>query len=564
MRYLILWLLLTPLGDGPSLPASTELVSVSTVGVQGDGLSRRAARPADDRYVAFLSDATDLVAGDDNGVRDVFLRDRSLGRTQRVSLAFDGEEGNGNSFDPAVSTNARRIAFESTSTNLVPNDDNLKRDIFLRDRDAGTTERLSVATDGTEADDASFIATMSRDGVRVAFRSSATNLVDDDQNAAIDIFLRDVDAGTTVRVSVATDGTEADGSSNRPSISPDGNVIAFESAATNLVDDDDNGRIDVFVRDLVTGMTERVSVATDGTEGDGDSRSPMLSFDGRYVVFESAAENLVDDDMNASVDIFRHDRMTGETIRVSLSASGDEGQGDSVEPAIDDSGDLIAFASDAPNLVSDDQNATRDIFARRVGAGKTARVSVDSGGGEVVGTSERPVVTPDGRMIAFDSDAPGLVVGDTDALGDVFVRDSGDGAGLVCRAGNVNAGVGETDVLRVNGSAGHGAERALALAPNDAFEIRMEAPPSNPSGPSRFVLYAWVGWPNRRFRSSSARRASRCRSATTGRRRRARSGTTSGRRTCSENRRAPRLPRRRSCSSFRAASASRSHSGCRA
>src|SRR5262249_13443691 len=202
---------------------------------------------------------------------------------QRVSVASDGTQANDRSGFPALSADGRVVAFESLATNLVPRDTNRDWDVFVHDRQTGMTERVSVASDGAQANGPSTWVSLSADGRVVAFRSRASNLVPGDTNGTYDIFVHDRQTGMTERVSVASDGAQANGPSSFLALSADGRVVAFESRANNLVPGDTNGPADVFVHDRQTGVTERVSVASDGTEGDNVSRSPALSADGRFV-----------------------------------------------------------------------------------------------------------------------------------------------------------------------------------------------------------------------------------------------------------------------------------------
>ena len=410
-----------------ALAQTTERVSVATGGGQGDGNSTNSAISADGRFVAFFSGATNLVGGDTNATIDIFVHDRQTGTTERVSVTTGGVQATGgDSYNPAISADGRFVAFDSDATNLVGGDTNGLNDVFVHDRQTGTTERLSVATDGTEADNNSYDPAISADGRFVAFYSYATNLVSGDTNSTFDIFVHDRQTGTTERVSVATGGAEATGVSLVPAISADGRFVAFHSDATNLVSGDTNGQSDVFVHDRQTGTTERVSVATGGTEANFASNAGPISADGRFVSFQSLASNLVSGDTNGARDIFVHDRQTGATERVSVATGGGQADGDSIIAAISADGRFVAFRSTSTNLVvGGDTNATYDIFVHDRQTGTTERVSVATGGGQATGGSYAPAISADGRFVAFDSSATDLVTGDTNAVNDIFVRDRG-------------------------------------------------------------------------------------------------------------------------------------------
>ena len=286
-----------------------ERVSLGPGGVQANEPSFLPALSRDGRFVAFYSAATNLVAGDTNGVTDVFIRDRQNGSTNRVSIGPGGTQGNDSSLNPAISADGRFVAFDSFASNLVPGDRNGATDIFVRDRELGTTRRVSVGPGGVQANEASTAAAVSANGRFVAFDFFASNLVPGDDNFARDVFVHDRRAGATRRVSVGSAGSNGD--SFFPAISADGRFVAFVSSATNLVPGDTNNVDDIFVRDLELGATRRVSVGPGGTQGNGPSSEPALSADGRFVAFESSANTLVPGDTNGATDIFVRDRESG-------------------------------------------------------------------------------------------------------------------------------------------------------------------------------------------------------------------------------------------------------------
>ncbi len=352
---------------------ATERVSVASGGAQGNGSSGLIgfafppALSADGRFIAFVSLATSLVAGDTNGATDVFVRDRQTGTTERVSVASGGTQSNAASLGSALSADGRLVAFQSDATNLVVGDTNGATDVFVRDRQTGMTARVSVASDGTQANNVSSYPALSADGRFVAFQSDATNLVVGDTNGKTDVFVHDRQTGTTERVSVASGGgTQGTGNSGGffafPALSADGRLVAFQSDATNLVAGDTNGATDLFVHDRQTGTTERVSVASGGRQGNGFSAGPVLSADGRFVAFHSTATNLVAGDTNGATDVFVRDRQTGTTERVSVASGGTQGNGSSAGPVLSADGGLVAFHSTATNLVAGDANGAYDVF----------------------------------------------------------------------------------------------------------------------------------------------------------------------------------------------------------
>jgi hypothetical protein len=409
----------------PAAAQETTRVSVDSSGAEGDLGSSSLFLAANGLVVTFQSDASNLVGSDTNRFGDVFVHDRTTGLTERVSVDSSGREANGFSYANWSSATGRWVAFTSEASNLVAADQNHVTDVFVRDRSTGTTERISVGTSGEEGNGSSGWSSLSADGSVVAFTSLASNLVAGDGNSAWDVFVRDRVAGTTARVSVDSSGAEGNGASLNGALSADGNVVAFQSTASNLVANDLNGMRDVFVHDRSSGITERVSVDSTGIDGDGDSGEflPSLSSDGQIVAFASTATNLVANDTNGFQDVFVHDRSTGITERISVDSAGAEGDDDSGYPSLSADGRLVAFHSSASNLVANDANATTDIFVHDRATGETLRVSVDSAGGEADSFSGGPSLTSDGSLVAFYSAASNLVAGDSNGASDDFVHE---------------------------------------------------------------------------------------------------------------------------------------------
>ncbi len=325
--------------------------------------------------------AANLVTGDTNGASDIFVHDRATGVTTRASVASDGSQGNGLSFfRPSISGDGRFVAFQSTASNLVPGDTNGTWDVIVHDNQTGTTDRISVASDGTEGWGGSGYPSVSSDGRFVAFGSIASNLVPGDTNSTWDVFVHDRQSGMTTRVSVAGDGSQANADSAYPSISSDGRFVAFESNASNLVAGDTNGLLDVFVHDRQSGSTTRIAVASTGTQPGADPANPSISADGRFVAFHSFSSSLVTGDTNSAWDVFVHDRLVGTTARISVASDGTEGSGDSANPFLSADGRFVSFRSLASNLVPGDTNSAYDFFLHDRLTGATTRISVGSGG----------------------------------------------------------------------------------------------------------------------------------------------------------------------------------------
>jgi Tol biopolymer transport system component len=401
-------------------------VSIASAGGQADNSSNYAAMSADGRYVAFTSVAANLVAGDTNGTSDVFVRDRQTGTTERVSIDSAGAEGTNYSDDPAISADGRYVAFGSTADNLVAGDTNGSDDAFVRDRQTGTTERVSIDSAGVQGNDYTGDVVISADGRYVGFYSYADNLVAGDTNGTADVYVHDRQTGTTELASLNGAGAQGPTESTEPALSADGRYVAFTSHSDNLVAGDTNATGDVYVRDRQTGTTERVNLDSNGVQSIGnDSSEPAISADGRYVTFSSSAENLVAGDTNMSRDIFVRDSVAGVTERVSSDSAGSQGDHSSSNSAISADGRHIAFTSSADNLVDDDTNGTSEVFVRDLQTRTTERVTIDSAGAQGNGGSSESALSADGRYIAFASSADNLVTGDTNGVADVFVRDRG-------------------------------------------------------------------------------------------------------------------------------------------
>jgi len=401
----------------------TTRASVSVGGGDTDGWSRYADLSADGRYAVFESVATDLVPGDTNGGRDVFVRDLAAGTTVRASIPAGGGQGNGSSSEASISADGRYVVFVSGATNMVPGDNNHALDVFRRDLVTGTTIRVSVAWDGSQADSDSDYPSISADGRYVAFTSRAGNLVPQDTRGFWDTFVRDVDAGTTEWVSYALGGGKADGGCLRTDLSGDGRYVAFSSSAANLVAGETSDTLDVYHHDRVTGTTLRASADQFGGQANNYSRVPEISGDGRYVVFESAASDLVPGDTNLAPDCFLFDSLSGATERVSLGEDGQEPNGSSSEPSVSADGRFVAFGSRATNLLPVGGPGWRNIFVRDRATGRLVRVSVDSSGVPPNNHCEEPSISGDGAVVVFSSFASNLVPSDGNGQPDVFAHD---------------------------------------------------------------------------------------------------------------------------------------------
>jgi Tol biopolymer transport system component len=355
--------------------------------------------------VAFASSATNLVPGDTNGHADVFVRHNSV--STRVSVATDSTQGNGRSDKPSSSRDGRFVAFESDATNLVSGDTNGSTDIFVRDLTANTTARVSLSTDGAQrTGGGSYAPKISSTGRYLTYETASN------------VFIYDLEGRTTSLVSAGVDGAAADGASYGASVSRDGRYVAFGSRASNLVAGDTNGRDDVFVRDMLSRTTTRVSVASDGSQAGSSPGRASISGSGRKVAFLSDAANLVPGDTNNVADVFVHDRSARTTERVSVGPGGAQANGASDAPQISDFGDDVVFASTASNLARNDTNMLGDIFVRHTQSAVTVQVSVGSRRTPTSRAAFAPAIY--NRTIVFHSDAPELASDDKNGLTDVF------------------------------------------------------------------------------------------------------------------------------------------------
>jgi Tol biopolymer transport system component len=372
-----------------TLTNTTTLISRAS-GVAGDAAEGQSANPsisADGRYVAFESKAPNLSGADNNFVIDVFLRDTQTNTTTLVSRQSAADGGAGadvHATNPSISPNGRYVAFESNSYELSTADHDSFRDIFLRDVTTSTTTLISRANGaaGAGGDDNSFNASASSSG-QVAFQSNANNLSTRDDNFLTNVYVRDSVAGTTTLVSRAGGATGAggDGTSSLPSISANGRFVAFESQANNFSSSDNNRVVNIFRRDMVTNALTLISRTTGGAGAGGASAAPSISPDGRFVGFESLANNLSTADNDLHRNVYLRDVVGGTTILISRASAADGGagaNGRSYAPSVSADGHFVAFDSEARNLSADDTKCppggcagpegggVRDVFLRDV------------------------------------------------------------------------------------------------------------------------------------------------------------------------------------------------------
>ena len=401
---------------------TTTRASVSSGGIQANDSARNASVSADGRSVVFESLATNLAASDTNLDYDVFVRDQFANQTLCASVDSAGTVGNSVSLDPRISGDGSRVVFRSFANNLVSNDTNSRYDVFLHDFATGQTSRLSLSSTGAQLPQDSGAPAISGDGRFAAFVTNAL-VLSGDGNGVEDVFVVELATGVVRCASVQSGGSFAlGGASGAPAFSADGRYVAFESAATNLVPGDTNGWTDVFVHDFQTNTTQRVSVDSGGAQVFGLSKSAQLSADGRHVAFDSSAQALDPNDTNGYTDVFVRDLLLGTIERVSLDSGGQQANSPSAWASISGDGRFVAFESSATNLVPGDTNTDTDVFVHDRTSGLTQRASVSTAGAEGSRDSHVPRLSSDGRVVVFHSGSPNLVTPDLNAAFDVFAR----------------------------------------------------------------------------------------------------------------------------------------------
>jgi Tol biopolymer transport system component len=398
---------------GPT--AKITRVSVANNGSQGSCQSYQGSISADGRYVAFSS--CSAFATPDNAVNDVFVRDTQNGTTTLVSISKSGHGTSDNvSGDPRISANGRYVVFSSASDDLVNGDTNNNWDVFVRDLKTSKTTRVSVSSAGVAGNGRSAGGSISNDGRYVVFQSEATNLVSKDTNKKIDVFLRDLVNGTTIRLSVRVGGAQADEDSTEPVITPDGRYVAFASQDGLISSADDAPSFsNAYVLDRTTGVLKLGScvgvLCPNGAEGVLGELD--VSNDGRYTSY-------------SALYVWRYDTHDASASEASIQM--DNGHGDySGDAVISADGRFVAFNSLDGNLVSNDTNGQNDVFVRDFESATTTRVSTTSTGAQIGdgGDATNPSMGATPRFITFDSVNEHIVSGDTNGVGDVFRRDAG-------------------------------------------------------------------------------------------------------------------------------------------
>lgn len=430
-------------------PSTTWKASVPDGGLGvTNGSSSRPVLSANGRYVAFSSLATNLVPGDTNGPilppvacqiysnfpvcedlgrdavrgQDVFVRDRDARHTIRVSVASDGSQAQGvhwGSYEPVISWDGQRIAFTSDATGILDNDDTGGSPVvYVHDLGTRETFAASITDDGAPAWGSS--PAISGNGRWVAYEGFLNE----------GIYLTDLANHTTALISVASNGTPANRSSLGPTLSRDGRYIAFASFADNLVPNDTNDEADIFVHDRLTGTTERVSINSNEQQADVGSQDASISGDGRIIAFNSWATNFNSADTNNSVDVYTRDRLTGTTQMISINTAGEQANGTTVldldghRQAISANGRYIAMKSYASNLAPGTNGVTAEAYVHDRHTGETWLASRSSAGEPSHGLAGGVTISADGAHVAFSAlpaTGPGSITSD------IFIRSRATG-----------------------------------------------------------------------------------------------------------------------------------------
>jgi Tol biopolymer transport system component len=399
-------------------------VSVSETGLEGDGVSRVVDVTADGRGIVFESDANNLVANDTNTTfSDLFYKDLVTGQVTWITAPrIEGGFGFGG-YGGDISPNGRYVVFHTAATNLVGGDSSARENIFVQDLMRGTVSRLTTGQGGTPADGASKNASFNSDGSNIVFESFATNLGAFDDNAFTDIYIKNFSTDQVTLISTPTTGEKVNGHSFAPQFSSNGQFIVFESEASNLVLRDENNRTDIFIKNLQGGLE---IVSREGaTQAQDVCRSAVVSADGRYVLFETRATDFEGNDGNGTWDVFLKDRSSGTISRISSTSGGAAGDDRSTSKGASFSPDgrYVIFESYADNLVAGDNNNASDIFRKDLVTGEMVRLSVAANGSEGKGDSHDGRLSQDGRYFFFSSEASTLVANDTNNAFDIFRAD---------------------------------------------------------------------------------------------------------------------------------------------
>jgi Tol biopolymer transport system component len=390
---------------------SVTLVSSDSAHLIADGDSHHPVLSGDGHSVAFYTAASNLVPGDENGFDDTFVKNLDTEGLMRVSSDVNGIPADEPSKDPDISADGRFVVFDSTAKNLVPGVTSTVSQVFIKDTSTGEIKPASASIDRIVANAECSGAAISSDGRYVVFASLADNLVPGDTNGMLDVYRTDRETGVILRVSEgpqAQEGNADSGGDSGPAISADGRYVAFTTRATNFSEADTDDQEDIYIKDVLTGQMMLASMNAQGQKGNGNSNFPALSADGSQLVFRSQATNLSPADTDSDSDVFYRDLDQGTLMLVSADAAGQKGNQPSSDPAISADGLVVAFSSDATNLVTGILVQKRNIFVRSLSDDTILLASASEAGTPGDGDSASPSLTSDGQSVAYESLAANL------------------------------------------------------------------------------------------------------------------------------------------------------------
>lgn len=433
LTVLLTLLLVLPAGAYPA-PGRTTLLSVTATGAQQVDASGSPVVSADGTAVVFSSFAA-LVPEDTNRVVDYYVRDLAADTIERVSVATDGgqisSESASASRQAAISADGRIVAFESGAPDLVAGDTNGVDDVFVHDRETGETIRISESATGAQSAWESKAPAISGDGRYAFFLAEDDTLVEGDRSPYEDIFRRDLETGSLELVTTDAQSNQSVFDPNSFSVSHDGEVLAFAAISPTYVAPDANGPVmDVFVKDLRAGTVELISRAPGGAPATGNSLAPSISADGRYVAFASLAGNLVPDDRNPWVDVYVHDRATGRIRQVSVKSSGDASSLPAGAPRISADGRFVTFNGADTLADIEERNGGTDAWVHDLWTDTAVLASAGPSGASGNDLSINPTISGDGRLVAFSSASNDLVPADENDHSDAFLREVGPAFGI--------------------------------------------------------------------------------------------------------------------------------------
>ncbi len=417
-----------PTAPASAAPGDTTLASTSDAGVKANSTSFVVSLSLDATKVAFQSAATNLDPADTDTNPDVYVKDLVTGDITLASTSDAGVKANSSSIQPFLSTDGTKVAFQSTATNLDPADTDPLTDVYVKDLITGDLTLASTSDAGVKANSASFDPFLSANGTKVAFHSNATNF-DPADTVGTDVYVKDLITGDITLASTSDAGVKANSPGLEVSLSADGTRVTFSSTATNLDPADTDTGTDVYVKDLVTGDITLASTSDAGVKANGNSIQPFLSADGTKVAFPSHATNLDPADTNTGPDVYVKDLITGEITLVSTSDTGVKANNSSLDPFLSADGRKAAFYSHASNLDPADSDNLADVYVKDLVTGDVSLVSTSDTGVKANSTSFEPFLSADTTKVAFASNASNLDPADTDTLSDVYVKEFGDPTG---------------------------------------------------------------------------------------------------------------------------------------